>query len=155
MAHSGESRADVPSGRVLPYNFDLQPRKESSMAVHRGLPRVYVINNVTSWLRERSAFSLYLLFPYCLARSSSSPESSFPPPGAMGLLGPASPRSVRCGRGGEGSEDFVSGNAEGGRPWQGPTTTMRSHHASALAIDKYIARSYLVAKVDSARTLDI
>lgn len=45
VAHSRGSRADVPR-RVPPYNFDLQPRKESNMAVPR---RAYsVVNNATS-----------------------------------------------------------------------------------------------------------
>ncbi|KYQ50058.1 hypothetical protein ALC60_10864 [Trachymyrmex zeteki] len=47
VAHSRGSRADVPR-RVPPYNFDLQPRKESNMAVpQQAYP---VVNNATSSL---------------------------------------------------------------------------------------------------------
>lgn len=70
-----------------------------------------------------SSFSSYLL----LGLASPTSRASEPVP----------PHSTSCKRG----KGSTSGNTEGGRPWQGPTTTMSgSLPQNALAINEY-ARS--------------
>lgn len=96
-----------------------------------------VVNNATSSSWE-NFLTLSPLFSSSFARSLSSSGPSLPASRASEPVPPPS-TSMWCKPGRE--KGLTSGNTEGGRPWQGPTTTMSgSLPPNALAIDEY-ARS--------------